>query len=175
MRPSETSPRGPAWPGVPEARRNVMRANRRRDTGPERTLRSALHALGLRFRVDMPIRPVAGRSVRPDVVFPRCRVAVYVDGCFWHGCPDHWTRSKTNQGYWDAKVAANRDRDRRTTAILEREGWTVLRFWEHEDMGAAAARVADAVRGAAAQAASPSAKTKASGRSAPPSGPRLSK
>ncbi len=135
-----------SWAGVPEARRNVMRANRRRDTGPERQLRSALHELGLRFRVDAPIRPSGERSVRPDVVFPRRRVAVYVDGCFWHGCPEHWTRSRTNQVYWDEKVIANRERDHRTTAALERDGWTVLRYWEHEDMRAAARRVADVVR-----------------------------
>lgn len=94
----------------------------------------------------MPIRPSGGRPVRPDVVFSRCRVAVYVDGCFWHGCPEHWTRSRTNQGYWDEKVNANRERDLRMTAVLEREGWTVLRFWEHEDMDAAARHVADVLR-----------------------------
>src|SRR4051794_28603431 len=111
MHRDHTGARTGAWPGVPEARRKAMRANRRRDTGPELELRSALHALGLRFRVDVPIRPSEGRPVRPDVVFPRRRVAVFVDGCFWHGCPAHWTRSRTNQGYWDEKVVANRERD----------------------------------------------------------------
>ena len=123
-----------------------MRANRRRDTGPELLLRSALHRAGLRFRVDLPIRPGGGRPVRPDVVFPRRRVAVYVDGCFWHGCPVHWTRSRTNAGYWDEKVVANRERDARTTAALEADGWTVLRFWEHDDMNDAAATVMAVVR-----------------------------
>lgn len=136
------------WPEVPEARRAVMRANRRRDTGPERQLRSALHRAGLRFRVDMPIRPSGGRPVRPDVVFPRRKIAVYVDGCFWHGCPVHWTKSRTNAPYWDEKVAANRERDARITAALEGDGWKVVRFWEHDDMQEAARRVEALARAA---------------------------
>jgi DNA mismatch endonuclease, patch repair protein len=144
--------KGPAarrepWQGVPEARRSVMRANRRRDTGPERQLRSALHAAGLRFRVDMPIRPGGGRPVRPDIVFTRQRVAVFIDGCFWHGCPIHWSRSKTNTPYWDEKVLANRERDARTTAALKADGWTVVRVWEHEEIEAVTHRVAGVVRG----------------------------
>jgi DNA mismatch endonuclease (patch repair protein) len=135
-----------AWPGVPEARRSVMQANRRRDTGPELELRSALHRNGLRFRVDAPIRLPGARPLRPDVVFPRQRVAVYVDGCWWHGCPEHWTRSRTNAAYWAKKVAANRARDLRNTAALEQHDWQVLRFWEHEDMAEAAAAVALSIR-----------------------------
>src|SRR5688572_13651957 len=78
----------------------TMRANRRRDTGPERRLRSALHAAGLRYRVDHPLRVGTLRPFRPDIVFTRARVAVWVDGCFWHGCPDHHAASKTNPDYW---------------------------------------------------------------------------
>jgi DNA mismatch endonuclease, patch repair protein len=145
--PSERHQRA-AWPGVPQARRKVMQANRRRDTTPELQLRSALHRGGLRFRVDFPIRLAGKRLLRPDVVFPRQRVVVYVDGCWWHGCPEHWTRSRTNASYWAEKVEANRARDRRDTATLEQHGWRVLRFWEHEDVTRAAAAVSAVVHGA---------------------------
>jgi DNA mismatch endonuclease, patch repair protein len=122
-----------------------MRANRRRDTTPERALRSELHRAGLRFRVDFAIRLPGARPLRPDVVFPRRRVAVYVDGCWWHGCPEHWTRSRSNADYWAEKVETNRARDRRDTAALQEHGWSVLRFWEHEDMTNAAVVVAGVV------------------------------
>jgi DNA mismatch endonuclease (patch repair protein) len=135
-----------AWPGVPELRREIMRANRRRDSGPERALRSALHRAGLRFRVDFPIRPPGGRPIRPDVVFPGRRVAVFVDGCFWHGCPQHGTQPATNEAYWTQKIGANRQRDLSTTAALTAAGWTVLRFWEHEDPGVAASAIAQLIR-----------------------------
>ena len=104
-----------------------MRSNRRRDTGPERRLRSALHAAGLRYRVDRPLR-VDGwpRRVRPDVVFAGARVAVFVDGCFWHGCPEHQDASKSNVGYWGPKIKSNRERDRGQTAALRVAGWLVL-------------------------------------------------
>jgi DNA mismatch endonuclease, patch repair protein len=118
-----------------------MRANRRRDTGPEVALRRVLHGQGLRFRVDYPIRPGGGRAVRPDIVFPARRVVVYVDGCFWHGCPLHGTRAATNRAYWDEKIETNKARDARLTKALEADGWTVLRFWAHEGPTEAAARV----------------------------------
>jgi DNA mismatch endonuclease (patch repair protein) len=79
-------------------------------------------------------------------VFPLHRVAVFVDGCFWHGCPTHGTQPATNGSYWAQKIEANRHRDTSTTNALEADGWTVLRFWEHDDPGEAAQRVADAVR-----------------------------
>ncbi|MGH2918157.1 MAG: very short patch repair endonuclease [Solirubrobacteraceae bacterium] len=148
MPTSKTDPpprRGP-WPDVPESRRAIMRSNRRRDTAPELAMRSALHRAGLRFRVDMPVRPAGHRVVRPDVVFPRRRLAIYVDGCFWHGCPIHGTQARTNAGYWRAKIAENQERDRRITAALEDDGWIVLRFWEHEEPAEMAARVAAALR-----------------------------
>lgn len=140
-----------AWEGVPPERRAIMRANRRRDTGPELLLRRLLHRRGLRYRVDFAIRPNAGRAVRPDIVFPGRRIAVYVDGCFWHGCPIHGTRAETNQAYWDEKIEANRQRDVRTTAALEADGWLVLRFWEHEDAVTAARVVEKAVHSRASR------------------------
>ena len=113
--------------------RAVMRANRRRDTGPELALRRGLHARGLRYRVDVPLP--FDRRRRADIVFPRLRVAVYVDGCFWHGCPDHGPTPRSNTDFWLAKIARNRARDADTDVRLEAEGWTVLRYWEHDCTG----------------------------------------
>src|SRR5436305_15111497 len=101
----------PVFEGVPDARRRIMTANRRRDTGPELAVRSALHARGLRFRVDLPVRPASGRPIRPDVVFTRQRLALFIDGCWWHGCPEHGTRAVTNADYWGPKIDANRERE----------------------------------------------------------------
>jgi len=123
-----------------------MRANRKRDTGPERALRSALFARGLRYRVDHPIRAAEGvRPIRADVVFTAARLAVFVDGCFWHGCPDHGTRPTRNSHYWDAKLERNVDRDRRYDHLLAQAGWVVMRIWEHEDPEESAARVEEAL------------------------------
>jgi len=121
-----------------------MVANRRRDTGPEMALRRALHARGLRYRVDHPLP--FDRRRRADVVFPRARVAVFVDGCFWHGCPEHGTMPKANRAFWREKIARNRARDADTDRRLVELGWTVLRFWEHEDVERAADAVEAAVR-----------------------------
>lgn len=107
-----------------------MKANRRMDTKPEIALRSALHRRGFRFRKDLPVR-FADRLVRPDIVFTKARVAVFVDGCFWHCCPEHGSRPATNQDYWEPKLDKNVARDQRVNAGLKRAGWTVLRFWEH--------------------------------------------
>jgi DNA mismatch endonuclease (patch repair protein) len=123
-----------------------MRANRRRDTGPELAVRRLLHAAGQRYRVDFAIRPGAGRQVRPDIVFPARNIAVFIDGCFWHGCPVHATRPATNRAYWEDKIATNQARDAATTAALQANGWTVLRFWEHENPVEVAARIADLAR-----------------------------
>jgi DNA mismatch endonuclease, patch repair protein len=123
-----------------------MQANHGTDTKPEQAIRSALHRLGLRFRKHQ--RPVAGIRCTADVVFPRSRVAVFVDGCFWHGCPQHGTRPKTNSHYWDAKLARNGERDRRNDVLLRDAGWTVVRVWEHEAPIAAAQRIATLIRGA---------------------------
>lgn len=121
-----------------------MRRTRGRDTAPERALRSALHRRGLRFRVDARVMPEERR--RADIVFTRARVAVFVDGCFWHGCPEHGTWPKANAGFWRAKIETNRARDADTDSRLGRAGWVVLRFWEHEDPEAAAEEVAAEVR-----------------------------
>lgn len=122
-----------------------MRANRRRDTRPETALRSALHALGLRYRVDFPIRLPGRRPVRPDIVFTRARVCIFVDGCFWHCCPIHGVEPTRNVDYWGPKLARNVARDRAVDAALADDGWTVLRIWEHDDPGSAAAVIADLV------------------------------
>lgn len=122
-----------------------MRGNRRVGTQPEARLRSALHGKGLRFRKNHPI--VAGEvRVRPDIVFPRSRVAVFVDGCFWHACPDHGTKPKSNTSYWAPKLARNVERDRRVDRGLTGEGWKVVRIWEHEPLSDAAAKVLRAVQ-----------------------------
>jgi DNA mismatch endonuclease (patch repair protein) len=118
-----------------------MRANPRRDTKPEIAIRSALHARGLRFRKDHPIRLRSGRVVRPDIVFTRRRVALFVDGCFWHCCPDHGNVPKANTAYWQPKLERNVARDAAVSAELAADGWLVLRAWEHESP----AQVADAV------------------------------
>lgn len=119
-----------------------MKGNRKRDTAPERALRSALFGRGLRYRVDYPIRATEGvRPIRADVVFTTAKLAVFVDGCFWHGCPEHGTRPTRNSHYWDAKLERNVERDRRYEVLLTEAGWSVLRFWEHEDPEEAAARV----------------------------------
>jgi DNA mismatch endonuclease (patch repair protein) len=122
----------------------VMRGNRRRDTRPEVLLRSLLHARGYRFRKDLAIT-VGGGRVRPDVVFTRQRVAVFVDGCFWHGCPDHGTSPRANSWYWAAKLRGNQERDRRVDSWLREARWVVIRIWEHEDPAHAVARIVAAL------------------------------
>lgn len=122
-----------------DARRRHMARFSRRDTAPELALRRELHQRGRRFFVD---RPVSTRCrVRPDLVFPRARIAVFVDGCFWHFCEEHAHLPKANAEMWRRKLLANRRRDARNEAILTAEGWRVLRFWEHEDPSSAAIRV----------------------------------
>lgn len=127
-------------PGV----RRSMQANKGRDTKPELALRRAVHALGLRYRVS--VRPLPAVRRTADLVFTRAKVAVFMDGCFWHGCPDHHTKSATNAAYWADKVGKNRARDRETDALLEAAGWMAVRIWEHEDPGAAALKVESVVR-----------------------------
>jgi DNA mismatch endonuclease, patch repair protein len=119
-----------------------MRGNRRVDTRPERAVRSLLWRRGLRFRKDLRLRLPTGASARPDIVFPRARLAVFVDGCYWHGCPQHARLPAVNVDYWRPKIEGNVARDRRADAALADAGWTVLRVWEHEDVEAAAERIA---------------------------------
>lgn len=126
--------------------RASMIANRRRDTKPELAVRRRVHATGLRYRVDFPPLPHE-RRLRADLVFVRARVAVFIDGCFWHGCPQHHTKAKNNADFWATKVSGNRARDSRVNELLATAGWTVLRFWEHEDPAAVAQDIVEAVRG----------------------------
>jgi DNA mismatch endonuclease (patch repair protein) len=132
---------------APNPRRHNMQANRRRDTGPELALRSALHAAGYRYRCDLRVDLPSGHRVRPDVVFTRRQVAVFVDGCFWHSCPEHGRNPKSNSSYWGPKLTRNRERDARNTTELEASGWTVIRVWEHELVADALARVTSVLVG----------------------------
>ena len=120
-----------------------MVGNRKKDTRPERALRSALHRRGLRYRLHL--RP-ADSGCLVDIAFPTTRVAVFVDGCFWHRCPEHGVRPRTNREYWDAKIAGNLARDERNKEQLESAGWTVVRVWEHEPPDEAAERISQLVR-----------------------------
>lgn len=126
-----------------------MQSNRGRDTKPELALRSAVHALGLRYRVSA--RPLKGVRRTADLVFPKAKVAVFLDGCFWHGCPDHHTVAVTHADFWAKKVKGNIARDRDTDQQLIDTGWVVIRVWEHEDPRAAAVKVRDAVLARRAQ------------------------
>lgn len=118
-----------------------MRGNRRVDTAPEIAVRRALHRAGHRFRKDFSI--TAGNvRVRPDVVFTRARLAVFIDGCFWHGCPTHGNQPKANAEYWRLKLRRNAERDARVNAALIADGWGVIRVWEHEDPLAVERKVA---------------------------------
>ena len=118
-----------------------MKGNRRADTSPELAIRSALHRQGARFRKDLRIK-AGDRSCSVDIVFTRRRLAVFVDGCFWHRCPDHGrTPGGKNADYWTWKLSRNSERDAENTAALEQAGWTVLRIWEHTDPEEAASLI----------------------------------
>ncbi|WP_245908295.1 very short patch repair endonuclease [Pseudosporangium ferrugineum] len=121
-----------------------MQANRRADTKPEVALRSALHRLGYRYRKDLLIRLTDVR-VRPDIVFTARKVAVFVDGCFWHVCPQHGRQPTTNEWYWAPKLRRNMERDRLANAALTAAGWQVVRIWEHEPLEVALTRVKNAL------------------------------
>ena len=131
-----------SWAASPEVRAS-MRGNRGRDTRPERHLRAVLHAHGLRYRVST--RPLPGLRRTADVVFPKARVAVFVDGCYWHGCPEHHRPATKNSSFWQAKIADNRRRDEETNRALAEEGWAVIRCWEHDEPEEVAERVMSAV------------------------------
>ncbi len=134
--------RSGSWASSP-ANRKSMQGNRSRDTKPELAVRSAVHRRGIRFRVSTRPQPELPRTA--DLVLRKSRVAVFVDGCFWHGCPDHGTQPATNREYWSDKIARNVERDVETTDYLQQAGWTVLRFWEHEDPESAADRIQESV------------------------------
>lgn len=122
-----------------------MQANRSRDTKPELAVRQAAHAAGLRYRVDR--RPIPVLNRRADMVFTRAKVGVFVDGCFWHGCPQHHTVAKSNASFWAEKVRRNRERDAETDRLLVDAGWAVVRVWEHEPVDRVVALIQRAVRG----------------------------
>ncbi|MFI8944189.1 very short patch repair endonuclease [Streptomyces syringium] len=131
----------PSSPGV-SAR---MSRQASRDTNPELAVRRLLHASGHRYRLQRPVPGLPRRTI--DIAFPKAKVAVFLDGCFWHGCPEHATSPKANADWWRQKLDRNISRDRETTAHLLAAGWTVLRFWEHEAPVEVADRVAVAVDG----------------------------
>jgi len=122
-----------------------MRAIKRTGTKPETALRSALHRQGYRFRKDFRLDLAPGSRVRPDIVFTARRVAVFVDGCFWHACPDHGREPTSNEWYWAPKLRRNVERDRAADAALAEAGWQVVRVWEHVPLPDAVARVTAAL------------------------------
>ncbi|WP_405001189.1 very short patch repair endonuclease [Isoptericola haloaureus] len=134
----------PPHPGASSSQVSLrMSRAKRKDTAPEVALRRLLHARGLRYRVAWPVPGQRRRTI--DIAFTRARVAVFVDGCFWHGCPDHGTEPSANSEWWASKLAANRTRDLDTNAVLDAAGWAVIRVWEHESPREAADRVAATV------------------------------
>jgi len=134
---------GTSWASS-EAVRRSMRGNRNKDTKPEMAVRRLVHGAGLRYRVAS--RPEMKLRNTADMVFSGPKVAVFIDGCFWHSCPLHGVRPKSNIEYWDVKLETNRVRDARVTALLKKRGWRVLRFWEHEDPEKVAVKVIKVVR-----------------------------
>jgi DNA mismatch endonuclease (patch repair protein) len=126
-----------------------MKANRRTDTKPELALRHALHRLGYRYRKDYRLDLDSGRRVRPDIAFTARKVAVFVDGCFWHACPEHGSKPKANEWYWGPKLIKNVERDRVNDAALILAGWTVVRLWEHVPLDEAVTTVVTALTAAA--------------------------
>jgi DNA mismatch endonuclease (patch repair protein) len=121
-----------------------MQRQRTRDTETELMLRRVLHRRGLRYRLHR--RPLPHYRRLADLIFPSTKIAVFVDGCFWHGCPDHGTWPRANADFWRAKIENNRRRDVETIEYLVAAGWLPIRVWEHEDVEAAADRVEEAVR-----------------------------
>jgi DNA mismatch endonuclease (patch repair protein) len=114
-----------------------------RDTAPEVAVRRLLHASGLRYRVNVPVPGMPRRTI--DIVFPKAKIAIFLDGCFWHGCPQHATHPKANAEWWRTKLDKNMARDAETTEHLAAEGWTVLRFWEHESAESVASHITTTV------------------------------
>jgi DNA mismatch endonuclease (patch repair protein) len=143
-----------------------MQSTPQRDTSPERALRSALHRRGLRFRIDR--RVLEGSRRRADIVFVGARVAIFVDGCFWHGCPTHGTLPDvTNAYFWREKIRTNQERDANTNEDLRAAEWAVVRVWEHDDAELAAERICALIRARQAFAGKASKKTAAQARSSP--------
>ncbi|UNZ18551.1 very short patch repair endonuclease [Streptomyces sp. 891-h] len=139
---AEPLPEG-SWASSAARRRN-MQAIKSRDTTPERRIRQLVHAQGARYRVSA--RPLPDLRRTADMVFRSAKIAVFIDGCYWHGCAEHYVPPKTNSGYWSDKVARNIARDRDTDQKLKEAGWLVLRFWEHEESEACADQIVALVR-----------------------------
>jgi len=118
---------------------------RQKGTDVELSLRKELHARGLRYRLQRQLLTKPRRVA--DIVFPRSRIAVFVDGCFWHGCPEHGSWPKSNAQFWRDKIEANRARDADTDRRLSASGWRVIRIWSHERASEAAERIEKIVRG----------------------------
>ncbi|MDP1711544.1 MAG: very short patch repair endonuclease [Candidatus Nanopelagicaceae bacterium] len=135
--------RGLSWASSP-AVRNSMLGNKSRDTKPELIVRRLLHAAGLRYRVHA--RPIKDWNRKADIVFPRAKIAVFVNGCFWHGCPEHYKAPKTNIDFWEQKIGRNVQRDSETFKRLKSEGWSVMVVWEHEDLTKNAKKLAIRIR-----------------------------
>lgn len=127
-----------------DATRKTMKGNRGRDTKAELAVRRLVHATGLRYRVNARPEPDLRRTA--DLLFTRAHVAVFIDGCYWHGCPEHFNMPATNLDYWSTKIGRNQARDLETTSRLEQKGWLVLRFWEHETPSSVAERIGRIVR-----------------------------
>ncbi len=121
-----------------------MQAAKPKDTAPEKAIRSAIHRRGLRYRVDA--KPLKELNRRADIIFRSIKVAVFIDGCFWHGCPIHGTQAKANAEFWRVKIRQNRERDADTNKRLEDAGWKVIRVWEHEDSEDASEKIYSIVR-----------------------------
>ncbi|NUT47704.1 MAG: very short patch repair endonuclease [Saccharothrix sp.] len=132
-----------SWASTPATRKS-MQGNRSRDTGPELALRRAVHSLGLRYRV--ATRPIPAVRRTADLVFPRAKVAVFMDGCFWHGCPEHYRAPTANSTYWSDKVERNKKRDTEVDRLLAEYGWHAIRVWEHENPRSAALKIEKLIR-----------------------------
>lgn len=132
-----------SWASSP-AVRNSMLGNKSRDTKPELVVRKYLYRAGLRYRVHT--RPIKDWNRRADIVFSRAKTAIFINGCFWHGCPRHYVEPKTNTDYWSQKIGRNVERDAETFKRLKAEGWSVIVLWEHEDLNKKAEKIAIRVR-----------------------------
>ena|SRR5258706_2087148 len=122
-----------------EAALRRMKAAKPRDTAPEIAIRSALHRLGLRYSINA--KPIKELNRSADILFRSLKVAIFIDGCFWHGCPIHGTQAKANSEFWRAKIERNQERDAETTKYLKKSGWKVIRVWEHENPEKASAKI----------------------------------
>lgn len=132
-----------SWASSPAIRESML-GNKSRDTKPELIVRRYLHASGLRYRVHT--RPIKDWNRRADIVFPRAKIAIFINGCYWHGCYKHYKEPKTNTAYWSQKIKRNVERDSETYARLRKAGWLVIKVWEHEDLNEKASKITGLIR-----------------------------